>query len=1525
MEQQSEGMTPQKMSGKVLDKFLVDVFKPKNGNEKDIVVFTFLVNQKESAKNLQRFISKGPFDLIDVEASPAPDEDGNYLVFIEMDRSRDMFGIMDDILQHIDYLVDVHHWRFRPYSHNAFIKWNRDNFVKAVPQNSAEYSGDEPKDKIIGDDDSFPSSKEVMEPNQVLLRQFIDKQINRHSKTYIKSLQDQIHSVIQDNQRLLEHIEELKSEQQLLHQQLEAYQKREDTSQQREEKIYSKIRDLENRVTRFAASSSQNINGNDDSEIATTPLETFQKVDSYEDIEQLVTDDEKDHIEIEDAVDLDATLDLKHEDEFEPDAPGLNEQEEPHIQSAEIEESRDQITDEIVEPYITESAEQEIDGRHPDESDLPLEPPGLSDEYFADENEILHSSSLEKVSSAEIESLGDNITDNSYEGNIDTKIVQKEGNFDDLGDDKIEEIDHIAISEDDDSDDTILEFESILEAEASATNVIEPLAFSEFDHNKDEDQGDEIQQTDLPEDSKEIVHELDTIVEEDLASDEIDVSNIAEYKFEDSKPHSSTLPQQDIAEEPEEVIHDLETIIHADDSFAVQSDSLHSESLNPVDDEAQDVSNLQIDTPKVLEDIVPDLEYMAEEDKANIETTEMALPDQTDRKISESHHDESPIEGMNEDIEDTIHELEAIVDAENTAAGVSKEQNLKYTDSGENKNKENIYGESVNKLFRKGLSAYEKKSYVKAVEYFTKATELAPDQPAGYLNLAIIAYRLKDYETARSHARLAFEYGSKSAEKILDKAETKLEAEREAEKVKGSDFDSQSGKEVYNFSEEQKIESIEASVESTDLKKVRAADEVIELDQSSVVYGPDDTKKKIDNQNDYYSRTEADDLTPDKKSDDTEKIYDSSQAEKDAERDIANEYIALGLAATDQKKYTKAIEYFKKAIKLSPDMTTGHMNLAVLTYRRKDYETARSHAIRAVELGSQTAQKILDKADAKLLNQKNRVVVDTGKTTPQQDLPEIIYKAGEEKETIDTDAGNDTEENERTKEEIAELVKTDNFNELQKAIPEQLQITKKSEDRQDIISTLADTKETEVETSTTKKSNETDERELANKYFAKALAATEKKNYNSAIEYFTKTTELSPNVPAGYLNLAVLNYRIKQYETARKHASRAIELGSHSAKKILEKADSKLKVTNQHNRSVFEDLEMRANLNNDNTVDIIDTDMPDIDVTQSNEENKLLENDVIIFEQPEVLENSKIEDTTKDLMQQNTSSAKNFTTIKDTEDQNKSEALKKLNKGTANERELANEYFRLGEDALEQKAYHKAIKCFEKVTELLPQARRSYIKLAVLYYQLKNYETAKEYAHKALDLGSTSAHKILKRIQKKLDDIATTDSPAESAKRTSEKIDITEKDTPTSQETTDDKIHGDKQNIVPENMQSRIEKVEEDALIQTPGQIESIPQTEPPSKSSEGSVADNYTVNEYFAMGLAASERQEYSQAIEYFTKVTELIPNASSSFLNLANLFYNLKDYDTAQKHAQRALDLGSKSAQRLLDDIGAMKSEST
>ena len=71
--QQEQVLKPGDLEGLVLDKFLVDAFKPKLCDEKDIVVVNFLVKKRDPANDLSSYIAQGQFDLIDVEASSSPD------------------------------------------------------------------------------------------------------------------------------------------------------------------------------------------------------------------------------------------------------------------------------------------------------------------------------------------------------------------------------------------------------------------------------------------------------------------------------------------------------------------------------------------------------------------------------------------------------------------------------------------------------------------------------------------------------------------------------------------------------------------------------------------------------------------------------------------------------------------------------------------------------------------------------------------------------------------------------------------------------------------------------------------------------------------------------------------------------------------------------------------------------------------------------------------------------------------------------------------------------------------------------------------------------------------------------------------------------------------------------------------------------------------------------------------------------------------------------------------------------------
>ncbi len=86
------------------------------------------------------------------------------------------------------------------------------------------------------------------------------------------------------------------------------------------------------------------------------------------------------------------------------------------------------------------------------------------------------------------------------------------------------------------------------------------------------------------------------------------------------------------------------------------------------------------------------------------------------------------------------------------------------------------------------------------------------------------------------------------------------------------------------------------------------------------------------------------------------------------------------------------------------------------------------------------------------------------------------------------------------------------------------------------------------------------------------------------------------------------------------------------------------------------------------------------------------------------------------------------------------------------------------------------------------------------------------------------------------------------------------------------------------------------------------------SQPTELSANKSYLINEYFNRGLSASEKKDYAAAITAFTKVTELLPEAAPSYLNLGILFFRQGHYEEALKVTRQAIDRGSDPAKRLL-----------
>ena len=120
--------------------FSVDQYKSKIGDDKNVVVLAFEVKDPDPAKDLSQFIETG-HDTIDVDVSPGPNKDGNYKVYVELERNSKLFEVIDSILNDITRVDEsAKSFKFNAYKSDMPAEWNKANFEANVHSSSYDYT-----------------------------------------------------------------------------------------------------------------------------------------------------------------------------------------------------------------------------------------------------------------------------------------------------------------------------------------------------------------------------------------------------------------------------------------------------------------------------------------------------------------------------------------------------------------------------------------------------------------------------------------------------------------------------------------------------------------------------------------------------------------------------------------------------------------------------------------------------------------------------------------------------------------------------------------------------------------------------------------------------------------------------------------------------------------------------------------------------------------------------------------------------------------------------------------------------------------------------------------------------------------------------------------------------------------------------------------------------------------------------------------------------------------------------------------
>ena len=99
----------------VLPIISIDEFEPKAGDEKNVIVVAFYLQDEDPADDLNTFIQRGFVDTLDVEVSPSTDEEGRYLVFVEMARDETFPRKFKALVEDVENLTGKQDWKIKTY------------------------------------------------------------------------------------------------------------------------------------------------------------------------------------------------------------------------------------------------------------------------------------------------------------------------------------------------------------------------------------------------------------------------------------------------------------------------------------------------------------------------------------------------------------------------------------------------------------------------------------------------------------------------------------------------------------------------------------------------------------------------------------------------------------------------------------------------------------------------------------------------------------------------------------------------------------------------------------------------------------------------------------------------------------------------------------------------------------------------------------------------------------------------------------------------------------------------------------------------------------------------------------------------------------------------------------------------------------------------------------------------------------------------------------------------------------------
>lgn len=157
-----EGLKAGDLDGVISNRFSVDQYKSKMGEDKNIMVLAFTVDSLAPAKDLERFAETGHKEVLDADATPGTMEDGKHRVFIEFARSENVAQHITNFLEDLKKLTNIEAFEFTYHKKEVPTEASMKNLSEFLP-NTPEAYEQKINELKIGEAKNFFDKFEMLE------------------------------------------------------------------------------------------------------------------------------------------------------------------------------------------------------------------------------------------------------------------------------------------------------------------------------------------------------------------------------------------------------------------------------------------------------------------------------------------------------------------------------------------------------------------------------------------------------------------------------------------------------------------------------------------------------------------------------------------------------------------------------------------------------------------------------------------------------------------------------------------------------------------------------------------------------------------------------------------------------------------------------------------------------------------------------------------------------------------------------------------------------------------------------------------------------------------------------------------------------------------------------------------------------------------------------------------------------------------------------------------------------------------